>query len=232
MPEWWTYSLSDFLLFSPRTYYRLVERYNLALWPAHLLTLALGVTIAVLLRRSTPARSRAIAAMLVALWAWVGWAFVATRYATINWAAVWLAWLFAVEALLLGWLGVATGRLRFAGEQDARSRFGAALFALAMGLYPLLAPALGRGWTQAELFGIAPDPTVLGTMGLLLMTEGSPRARWAALAPPVAWCLLSGATLLAMGSPEAWIVLAAGALALVLSASPGPKTASAAIHPE
>jgi hypothetical protein len=35
-----------------------------------------------------------------------------------------------------------------------------------------------------------------------------------------------------MGSPEAWIVLAAGVLALVLSASPGPKTASAAIHPE
>jgi hypothetical protein len=232
MPEWWTYSLSDFLLFSPRTYYRLIERYNLALWPAHLLTFALGVTIAVLLRRSTPARSRAIAGMLAALLAWVGWAFVATRYATINWAAVWLAWLFAVEALLLGWLGAATGRLRFAWAKDASSRFGAALFALAMGLYPLLAPALGRGWTQAELFGIAPDPTVLATMGILLMAEGSPRVRWAALAPPVAWCLLSGATLLAMRSPETWIVLPAGMLALALSAFSGPKTASATIHPE
>jgi hypothetical protein len=96
----------------------------------------------------------------------------------------------------------------------------------------LLAPALGRGWTQAELFGIAPDPTVLATMGLLLMAEGSPRVRWAALAPPVAWCLLSGATLLAMRSPETWILLPAGMLALALSAFSGPKTASATIHPE
>src|SRR5215207_6784528 len=162
MPEWWTYSLSDFLLFSPRTYYRLIERYNLALWPAHLLTFALGVMIAVLLRRSTPARSRAIAAILAALWAWVGGAFVATRYATINWAAVWLAWLFAVEVLLLGWLGAATGRLRFAWEKDARSRFGFALFVASLWLYPLLALAFGRGWAQSELFGIAVDPTVLG----------------------------------------------------------------------
>jgi hypothetical protein len=31
MSEWWTYSLWDFLLFSPRTYYRLFELYNLAI---------------------------------------------------------------------------------------------------------------------------------------------------------------------------------------------------------
>jgi hypothetical protein len=37
MSEWWTYSLSDFLLFSPRTYYRLFELYNLAVWPWHVL---------------------------------------------------------------------------------------------------------------------------------------------------------------------------------------------------
>ena len=88
MPEWWTYSLTDFLLFSPRTYYRLIERHNLALWPAQLLALALGAVIAGLLRRPTPARGRAIAAILAVLWAWVGWTFVAGRYATINWAAV------------------------------------------------------------------------------------------------------------------------------------------------
>ena len=34
MPEWWTYSLSDFLMFSPRTYYRLFELHNAAIWPA------------------------------------------------------------------------------------------------------------------------------------------------------------------------------------------------------
>ena len=33
MSEWWTYHLSDFLLFAPRTYYRLFELYNAAIWP-------------------------------------------------------------------------------------------------------------------------------------------------------------------------------------------------------
>jgi hypothetical protein len=33
MSEWWTYRLTSFLLFSPRTYYRTIERYNLEIWP-------------------------------------------------------------------------------------------------------------------------------------------------------------------------------------------------------
>ena len=36
MSEWWTYTLSDFLLFSPRTYYRLFELYNDEIWPAQI----------------------------------------------------------------------------------------------------------------------------------------------------------------------------------------------------
>ena len=34
MSEWWTYTLGDFLMFSPATYWRLVESYNRDVWPA------------------------------------------------------------------------------------------------------------------------------------------------------------------------------------------------------
>jgi Family of unknown function (DUF6064) len=221
MPEWWTYSLTDFLLFSPRTYYRLIERHNLALWPAQMVALALAIAVAGLLRRPTPARSRAIAGILAVLWAWVGWAFVARRYATINWPASYFAWLFVGEALLLGWLGAAGGRLRFGWRRDPAGLVGGALYFGSVALYPVLAPTLGRGWTQSELFGIAPDPTVLGTLGLLLMAEGSPHPRRALLAAPLAWCLLGGATLLAMESPEAWILLPVAVLVPALSGARG-----------
>ena len=217
MPEWWTYSLADFLLFSPRTYYRLIERHNLALWPLPLFTVALGAAIAVLLRRPTPRRGRAAAGILAALWAWLGWTFVAGRYATINWAASYFAWLFAAEVLLLGWLGVVGADLRFGWRRDTAGLVGATLFAGSVALYPVLAPTLGRGWTQSEAFGVAPDPTALGTLGLLLMAEGSRRWRWALLAAPLIWCLLSAATLWAMGSPETWIVLPAAVLVAVIS---------------
>lgn len=217
MPEWWTYSLSDFLLFSPRTYYRLIERHNEAVWPGQLLALASGLGVVLLLGRRSPRSIRAAAGVLALVWAWVGWSFVWRRYATINWAAVWLAGLFALEVFLLGWMGVGMRRLRGGWKNDAAGIVGFLLVAVGLVLYPLLAPALGRGWPQAEVFGIAPDPTVLATLGLLLLLEGAPRSRRALLAAPLLWCVVSGATLLAMGSPEAWIVLPAGPLALAVS---------------
>src|SRR5262245_38275835 len=221
MPEWWTYSLTDFLLFSPRTYYRLIERHNLAVWPAQLLALGLVAVIAGLLRRTSRERGRAVAAILAGLWAWVGWTFVAGRYATINWAASYFSWLFVVEVLLLGWLGVARGNLRFGWRRDPGGLAGGAMFVGSVALYPILAPALGRGWTQSETFGIVPDPTVLGTLGLLLMSEASPRPRKALLAAPLVWCLLGGATLWAMGSPEAWILLPAAVLVTMIASVRG-----------
>ena len=101
MSEWWTYSLSDFLLFSPRTYYRLFELYNSAIWPLQLVSLALGVAILGLLLREAVWRGRAIAAVLAGCWLWVAWAYFLKRYETINWAAEYVAIGFAVEALLL-----------------------------------------------------------------------------------------------------------------------------------
>jgi hypothetical protein len=217
MPEWWSYSLSDFLLFSPRTYYRLIERHNEAVWPGQLIATAAGVGVVLLLRRGSRGGARVALGTLALLWAWVGWSFVWRRYATINWAAVWLGGLFAMEAILLGWLGTGLGTLRGAMRRDAPGVLGAILVAGALVLYPLLAPALGRGWHQAEVFGIVPDPTVLATLGLVLQLDGPPLSRRALLVAPLLWCLVSGATLLAMGSPEAWIVLPATPLVLALS---------------
>ena len=37
MSEWWTYRPEDFLLFSPRVYWRMFELHNAALWPLQLL---------------------------------------------------------------------------------------------------------------------------------------------------------------------------------------------------
>jgi uncharacterized protein DUF6064 len=216
MPEWWTYTLSDFLLFSPRTYYRMIEGHNAGVWPAQIVALGLGLVIAGLLRRPTTPQGRIVSAILAILWSWVGLAFVWRRYATINWAANYLVWLYAIEVLALAWIGVIRGRLRFGWRQDAAGILGTALLILSLPLYPALALLLRRGWRQAEVFGVEPDPTVIATLGLLLLAEGPPH--WGLLAVPVVWCLVSGATLMAMGSPEASVLLSAVLLAVVVSA--------------
>lgn len=196
----WSYRLSDFLLFSPRVYWRMFELHNQALWPLPLAMLALGIAaLAVAILR--PQQSgRPIAILLAVLWAWVGWSFVWERYATVNWAAVYAAPLFAIEALLFVILGGAFNRLSFE-SRHGRGMAGILLVALALG-YPLLAPLFGRPWHGAEFFGIAPDPTAIATLGFLLMARG--RSTLLLYPIPLLWCLASGLTLLAMADAQAW----------------------------
>lgn len=213
MPEWWTYTLSDLQSFSLETYYRLFERYNAAIWPGQIVALALGAAIGAFLRRAEPGWGRLIAAILAAYWLWIAIAFHATRYATIHRGAVYFAWAFGLEALILLWAGVLRGGLTFERRRNAVGRAGLAIFLFAVLVQPLIGLLFGRGWAQIEIFGVAPDPTAVGTLGILLFAAG--RLRWELIAVPALWCAFSGATLLAMGTPAGWVMLAAGAVFLM-----------------
>jgi hypothetical protein len=204
----WSYRLSDFLLFSPRVYWRMFELHNTALWPLPLAMLAVGVAALALAILRPRQSGRPIAILLAVLWAWVGWSFVWERYATINWTAAYAAPLFAIEALSLLIAGGALNRLSFEAR-GARSLAGVLLIALAL-TYPLLAPLFGRPWQGAEFFGIAPDPTALATLGFLLMARG--RSTLLLYPIPLLWCLASGLTLWAMADAQAWTL----ALALAI----------------
>jgi hypothetical protein len=212
--EWWTYTLSDFLLFAPRTYYRLFELYNRAIWPAHILALAAGGALLALLRRTDARSGRAIAAILAACWLWVAWGFHFQRYATINWAAAWFAAAFAIEAALLAWTGAIRGRLQFGASNRTVRRTGVGLVLFGLVVQPLIGPLAGRDWVQAELFGLAPDPTATATLGVLLAAK---QVRWELLLVPLAWCAVTGATLWAMRAPDALVMPLAGVLVLALS---------------
>ena len=191
MTEWWTYRLSDFLLFSPRTYHRLFELYNAALWPLHVATLALGAALLVLALRG---RARPAWAVLAACWLWVGWAFLLQRYATINWAAPWFAAAFTFQgvALLLASAFGAAPRARPGSHWTHRLGLGLLLFALVV--QPWLGVLQGRPWVQAEVFGMAPDPTALATLGALLVLAPRPPWRWLLWPIPLLWCAIAAAT--------------------------------------
>ncbi len=212
MSVWLTYTFSDFLLFTPRTYYRLFELYNRAVWPLHLVAFALGLALLVLLFRGGASggawRGRVIAGILAACWLWVAWGYLYQRYDTINWAARYFAIAFAIEAVLLIVLGVVLDR--FAPGASPLHRVGGALVAFALFAQPLLAPLLGRDWMQMEFFALMPDPTVTATLGALIAMR---RAHLPLLVIPLLWCALTGATLWAMQAPDALLMPATGLLA-------------------
>ncbi|GGC75888.1 DUF6064 family protein [Chelatococcus reniformis] len=211
MSEWWTYRLESFLLFSPRVYWRMFELHNAALWPLQLATLASGVVIVLLVLRRAPGHGTWIGLILGVLWACVGWSFLWNRYAGINWAALYVAPAFGLQGLLLAAAGASGGLA--CDRRDVTGRLG--LLLVASGLaYPLLAPLLGRPWISAEVFGVAPDPTAIATLGLLVAAGG----RWQPLLCPIplSWLLLSGLTLRTMGEGQALVPLAAAGTAVAL----------------
>ncbi len=208
-------------MFSPRIYWRMFESMNQAFWPLHL-PIA-WVVLVWLLRGAAWWRSSAL--VLAGFFALSGWAFLASRFAPVFWVAEGYAWAFAAQAvcLVLLWLlgerdaPVATVSMEERGDAlRARIALGLALWA---GLaHPLLAPLAGRSWMQAEWVGLAPDPTAVLALAWLLKLPRATGTRRViqriAWVVPMAWCLLSAATLATMGEWQALVMLVAPMLAL------------------
>lgn len=209
-------------MFSPRIYWRLFESINREAWPAQPLLLGAGLGWLWLARRNTAGlrtwRSAAVALSLCCFF--VAWAFLWQRFAPIQWVASGYAVAFAVQGV--GWLILATRLATHATPHTSRQAWrrwvglGLALWALLM--HPMLALADGRPWQQAEFFGLAPDPTAIGSLAvLLLLNADNPRTQtllrllWLL---PLTWCAVSAATLATMGSWQAAVPLTAAALAV------------------
>lgn len=162
--EWWTYGLSDFLMFSPQAWWRLVVRHNEAGWPWQLVAQAAAFALPWLLARGD-ARAARLALLLQALaWGWVAWAFHWQRYAEIFLAAPWLAAAFTVQAVLL----LGTAALGIAPGRGGAARTSGLVLLAAAALYPLLSPLTGHAWSEAEVFGFMPEPTALAALGTAL----------------------------------------------------------------
>jgi hypothetical protein len=211
MSEWWTYRPADFLMFAPDTYWRLFELHNAAWWPLGLLANVLVLALSLALWRGHERAARPGMALMATLSALVAWGFVWRLYVPINWGAQALAGLYALAAL--GWV-----LLSGAQPGARRARAGTLLLLMATLSWPLMALADGRPFVQAELIGLAPDPTAVAGLGLLLhVRPGSRTGRglwWALLVLGVLVCLISAATLATMDQAQAFAPLAAAAIAL------------------
>lgn len=196
MDELFSYSLTDLLMFTPQTYARLFERYNQMLWPAHLPVAALSLWLIYVTRQPTPAQSRLISLLLSCSWAAIAWLFFLKHYATINLAAPWFAAGFAVQAILLLIVEVKNEGLHYHWSGSTQGWLGISLLFFALVGVPLVNLLTGHTWQGIELFGLTPDPTALGTLGLLLMTQNN--LRWLLVPLPLLWCVITLLTHLAL----------------------------------
>lgn len=216
METWLSYSLQDLVLFSTEAFFRLFELNNNALWPLQIFMLVVAVMLFILAQRTDRKSANSLAIILALLWCLVGWQFFHKLYAQINLAAIWFALLFSLEALLLLILGLRLSRRKLFYNRMPHSTYpGAMLLFYAAAIHPLAGLMFDRNWQGLEIFGIAPDPTALGTLGILLMMPGVKPRILAVI--PFTWCLISGLTYLAMDMPLGLITPAIALLASIAS---------------
>ena len=194
MGELASYRLSDFILFSQTVYYRQFELYNQLMWPLHILAIIFSLIIIYVLWKKPVWGGRLVALLLIVSWLWVAWAFLYQRFYQIHVVANWYAFAFVLQALLIIWYGLIRNCFALFVINRLRIKIGSILLFIAYAVYPFIAYLTGRSWMQFEMFALAPDPTVLASLAILIFYK----VPVVIYVIPVVWLLLSAMTLIVM----------------------------------
>jgi Family of unknown function (DUF6064) len=193
--------------FTAEQFFEVFASYNAAVWPMQVFAYLAGIAAVALVFRASRLSTGLVLALLALMWIVnsVGyhWAF----FADINRAARIFGAVFAVQAVLLLATAFVAPSFRIAAAKDARTWFGLSLAAYALAIYPVLGRFAGHSYPAVPVFGIAPCPTAIFTIGLLLL--GSWRtARWLLLIPGL-WGVVGGSAAILLGVPQDYGLIAA-----------------------
>ncbi|WP_018141842.1 MULTISPECIES: DUF6064 family protein [unclassified Thioalkalivibrio] len=182
------------LPFDSATWLAILGQYNTAIWPLHAVGALLALVAVALAFTGWRGAARVTGLMLGVLWIWTGVVFFGGSLAPFHFASEWLAGVFVAQGLMLLFALTLMGQARFdsPGWPGGLAGSGAALMIVyALAGYPLLDLALtGTPWTQLQYVGVAPGPTMLLTLGLLLLARPRPPLVLAII--PLLWALVTG----------------------------------------
>jgi hypothetical protein len=204
------------LPFDAHQFLAVFAAYNEAIWPAQLIAYGLGFAALGALLTSHPVRERVILAVLSLLWVWNGLVYQLVFFSPINPMAKVFATLFVVQAMLFGACAIMVSDLKFKVQSNWRSFVGLTFIVYAMLIYEMFGDIAGHGRLKGPLFGVAPCPTVIFTIGLLLQAHGRSVA-WLSLIP-IVWALIGGSAAVLLNIPEDFgLAIAGGVLVIGLT---------------
>ena len=181
--------LSDFLMFLPETWSRLVSGYHQDFWPLQIFALLSGLWILWLVFHPSARSDRLISTVLCASWSWVGAVFHFQYFSTISWAAWAFGGLFLLQAALFLVFGVMLNKIRYLPAPSMTRRVAVFIVLFALLGWPAITAAVSGDPAQAGFFGLSADATSLATIGFILFAR--PVYRWLLLPLPLIWGLIS-----------------------------------------
>jgi hypothetical protein len=195
------------LPFSPEQFLVVLEKYNLAVWPAQILLNILGLGAIFLIFKRFDSSNRMVAGILAALWIWIGLIYHLVFFTSINSAAYVVAAFNVVQGVVFLVYGVFRPRISFGFHRDAYGILGSLFVLYAMIVYPIVGYSLGHIYPKSPTFGL-PCPTTIFTFGLLLWTNMKfPRI---VLVIPLLWSIIGFTAAITLGIREDIGLLVAG----------------------
>lgn len=203
------------LPFTVEQFFGVFRAYNETVWPAQWVLVAFALVAIGLTLKPGDGSSRAVSAILGALWLWLGLAYHLAFFAAINP----LAYAFAAVSVAGGaaflWWGVVRRRLQFRFSVRGSGGVALALVVFALVVYPAWSVLAGHRYPAFPTFGL-PCPTTLFTVGMsAFLVPPYPRA---VLVAPVLWCLVGAQAAFLLGVPQDLGLLMAAAVGVVLIA--------------
>ena len=190
------------LPFTREQFFTVFSEYNDAVWPAQVGLYIVGLMATFLAFRRSRAASRAVFGALALLWAWMGIAYHAGFFASINPAAKLFAAAFLLQAGIFGYLALRKEGTAVIPRRDLKGYVGGALIAVGIVIYPLLSFLAGHRFPAQPTFGL-PCPTAIFTFGVLLWSE---RVPWYVAVIPALWGVTGTFAAVRLGVPEDFLL--------------------------
>lgn len=159
---------------SAEAFYEMFIAYNRAVWPMPVIMYMLGIAAVILMVNKAKWHDTIIAFILSFFWLWAGIVFFLMYFSKMKPIYYLVALIFVVQGVLFLLNGFGVGikpRLSFQVRTDGYGWVGGLFILYAMVVYPLIGTATEHGYPGGPIFGTAPCPMTIFTVGMLLLTD-------------------------------------------------------------
>ncbi|MEE4164320.1 MAG: DUF6064 family protein [Woeseiaceae bacterium] len=174
--------------------------YNEGIWPLQVVAGLLGVIALASLFSNSRIADRVIAGILAVLWSVTGIGYHWLFFSSISPAAYIFGALFLIAACIFLVEGTVRNRIRFRFVRGIRGWAALLVLTYSLIVYPLMGLAITHPYPETPLFGVAPCPTVIFSLGLLLLAAYRRPLLLAAV--PLLWAGIGGSAAFLLGVPQ------------------------------
>ncbi|GGC16864.1 hypothetical protein GCM10011494_39690 [Novosphingobium endophyticum] len=201
------------LPFTRDRFFELFAAYNEAIWPAIPIFYLLAMIATLAAWRRHPQAGCVVSGALAVMWAWAGLVYHGLFFTRINPAAWAFAFGFLLQAVIWAFQAGSRTAFGFEDRSPVRAMAGWAMIAYALLVYPALGLLSGEAYPALPMFGVAPCPLVIFTLGL--MTWAS-KVHWWVWIVPLVWAIIGGSAAILLSVPQDWALPIAALAALAL----------------